>query len=141
MRIALFIFEYGETDTDRLPLLYIAWIDISLIVTPSFLPLLFQCLATPQANIRLASAELLFELVAKGMSPTDKLELLRILNVSDIVSQLVTRDDERKKSGVESEQDELYREKLGRVLNVLGLEFTRIIDEVSFLWRTLTKPC
>jgi hypothetical protein len=102
-------------------------------VTPSFLPLLFQCLATPQVNIRLASAELLFELVAKGMSPTDKLELLRILNVSDIVSQLLTRDDERKKSGVENEQDELYREKLGRVLNVLGLEFTRIVDEVRML--------
>lgn len=68
------------------------------------------------------------------MSPADKLELLRVLNVSDIISQLLTRDDERKKSGSENEQDELYREKLGRVLNGLGLEFTRIAEEVRD-WR------
>lgn len=65
------------------------------------------------------------------MSPTDKLELLRVLNVSDIISQLLTTDDERKTGGSENEQDELYREKLGRVLNGLGLEFTRISEEVS----------
>lgn len=64
------------------------------------------------------------------MSPADKLELLRVLNVSDIISQLLTRDDERKKGGSENEQDELYREKLGRVINGLGLEFTRIAEEV-----------
>lgn len=110
---------------------FTAWIDISLIVTPTFLPLLYQCLATRHAPIRLASAELLFELVTKGMSPTDKLELLRVLNVSDIISQLLTTDDERKTSGSDNEQDELYREKLGRVLNGLGLEFTRISEEVS----------
>lgn len=65
------------------------------------------------------------------MSPTDKLELIRVLDVSNVITQLLNADDERKGSGNHSEQEELYREKLARNLNGLGLELTRIIDEVS----------
>lgn len=70
------------------------------------------------------------------MPATDKLELLRVLDVSNIITQLLDADDERKRSQTngsglgDDESSELYREKLARVLNGLGLELTRIIDEV-----------
>lgn len=117
-----------------------SWIDVSFIVTPDFLPLLFQGFTTPQVPIRLASGELLYELVTKGMPPADKLELLRVLNVSQAITQLLDSDDARRTAsngtnghGANSNTDqlELFREKLARILNGMGLELTRIAEEAS----------
>lgn len=129
----------------------IAWIDISLIVTPTFLPVMFECLTLPYTSVKLASADLMYELVTKGMPPSDKLELLRILNASEAITQLLDSDDSRRASSSSSsganghgngfkrengstgndEGSELFREKLARLLNGMGLELTKIVDEAS----------
>lgn len=123
-----------------------AWIDISLIVTPTFLPVIFECLTLPYANVKLASADLMHELVTKGMPASDKLELLRILNPSEAITQLLDSDDSRRASSSrqtnghgnssaqresDTEANELFREKLARLLNGMGLELTKIVDEAS----------
>jgi exportin-T len=120
-----------------------AWIDISLIVTPSFLPVLFECLTLPYTSVKLASADLMYELVTKGMPASDKLELLRILNASEAITQLLDSDDSRRASSSSNQQtngnhrdnddqpSELFREKLARLLNGMGLELTKIVDEAS----------
>ena len=123
--------------------IFIAWIDVSLVVTTSFLPLLFRCLSMPHLSVRLASADLLYELVTKGMPPSDKLELLRVLDISEAIKQLLDVDDARKGISINGntngasvdaaghdEGSELFREKLARVLGGMGLELTKIVDEV-----------
>lgn len=86
--------------------------------------------------VRLAAADLVYEVVSKGMSPSDKLELLRVLNVGDVVVQLLESDGlsrSQQTNGATSndESRELFREKLARVTTALGLELTKIVDEVS----------
>lgn len=117
-------------------LFILAWIDIALLVTPTFLPILFQCLAITHTSIRIASAELVYELISKGMPPADKLELIRVLNVSEIITQLLSADDASRNTTSNGhsggdDQAELFKEKLARLLNVLGSELTKIVDEAS----------
>lgn len=69
------------------------------------------------------------------MPPADKLELIRVLNVAEIIRQLLEAEDNLSKAqanghGMDDEQEELFKEKLARVLNILGMELTKIIDEV-----------
>lgn len=69
------------------------------------------------------------------MPPADKLELLRVLNVAEIIRQLLEAEDNLSKAqgnghGIDDEQEELFKEKLARVLNILGMELTKIVDEV-----------
>ena len=80
------------------------------------------------------------------MPPSDKLELIRVLDVSEAISQLLDADDIRKiaatnghvngnGSGAPSqdESSEMFREKLARILDGMGLELTKIVDEVNLL--------
>lgn len=72
---------------------WVAWTDISLIVNDSFLAILFQ-LVTPsqsasQGNTTLVATETFTEIVGKKMTADDKLELIEILKVKDVVSQLI----------------------------------------------------
>lgn len=70
---------------------WVAWIDISLIVNDSFLNILFE-LITPQAgqaDLTFVATETLVEIMSKKMSPVDKLELIGILKIEDVVSQLI----------------------------------------------------
>ena len=74
-------------------------------------------------------------MVAKGMPPADKLELIRVLNVAEIIRQLLEAEDNLSTAqanghGMDDEQEELFKEKLARVLNILGIELTKIVDEV-----------
>ena len=70
---------------------WVAWIDISFIVNDSFLNILFE-LITPQlgqADLTLVATETLVEIMGKKMSPVDKLELIGILKIEDVISQLI----------------------------------------------------
>lgn len=69
------------------------------------------------------------------MPPTDKLELLKVLNISEAITHLLDADDGRKNgsangsNGHTAGPEELFREKLARVLNGLGIELTKIADD------------
>ena len=72
---------------------WVAWTDISLIVNDSFLAILFQLVTPSQStnlgNTTLVATETFTEIVGKKMTADDKLELIGILKVKDVVSQLI----------------------------------------------------
>jgi len=114
--------------------LCIGWIDINLTVTPTTVPLLFGLLADASLPIRLATAVALLRVVSKGLKEHgDKLQLLKVLSLGQVLEVLEakTRKEQNERGEETDEGEESYRESLGKLLNVLGLEFTKLV-EVSF---------
>ncbi|KAJ3865292.1 armadillo-type protein [Lentinula novae-zelandiae] len=108
---------------------YVGWIDISLTVTPTTVPLLFSLLADPSLPIRLATSGALLKIVTKGLKePGDKLQLIKVLSLSRVIDALEvkTRIQQRERGENTDEGEESYRESLGRLLNALGLELTKL---------------
>jgi exportin-T len=107
------------------------WIDINLTVTPITVPLLFNLLADPSLPIRLATSVALLRIVAKGLKePADKLSLLKVLSLGDVLDALEskTRAQQLERGSDTDEGEESYREALGKLLNVLGLEISKLSD-------------
>ncbi|MCJ1394942.1 pre-tRNA nuclear export protein [Xylographa bjoerkii] len=75
-----------------------SWTDLSLIVKDTLLGLLFELVSSPEAipqkedgnNLRDASLNTFIEILAKKTKANDKLDLIEILRVKDVVSQLIT---------------------------------------------------
>ena len=70
-------------------------------------------------------------IVSKGLKePGDKLQLLKVLSLGQVLdaleakthAQQIERGDNRDKG------EESYREALGKLLNVLGLELAKLVD-------------
>nr|GAT60781.1 predicted protein [Mycena chlorophos] len=110
---------------------YVGWIDINLTVTPTTVPLLFTLLADPSLPIRLATSAALSRIVGKGLKePGDKLQLLKVLALGQVVDALETKTRaEKMQRTTADEGEETYREALGKLLNALGLELVRLIEE------------
>ena len=109
----------------------IGWIDINLTVTPTSVPLLFTLLSDPSLPIRLATSAALLRIVSKGLKePEDKLQLIKVLSLGQVIDALEakTREQQIQRGLDEDEGEESYREALGRLLNVLGLEIMKLID-------------
>lgn len=73
---------------------WVSWIDISLVVNQDFLNLLLQLLGRtrPSGNedkVRQAAVDCFTEIIGKKMKVDDKIEMILLLNLGDIVSQLV----------------------------------------------------
>lgn len=121
------------------------WIDINLTVTPVSVPLLFSLLSDPSLAIRLATSVALLRIVSKGLKePTDKLQLIKVLSLGQVLDALEdrTRAEQVSRGSDVDEGEESYRESLGKLLNVLGLELSKLVD-VGFLgpraWRVIDK--
>ncbi|BGP43722.1 pre-tRNA nuclear export protein [Rhodotorula kratochvilovae] len=113
---------------------YVSWIDINLMVTPSTIGLLLRCinLSSPYAvAIRAATADTLIETVSKGMPAPDKLRLFEVLDVGTVLAALVETGREGGKQDAGSEDVELFREKLAKLLNGVGTELCKIIDDTA----------
>ncbi|MCJ1286650.1 pre-tRNA nuclear export protein [Xylographa opegraphella] len=75
-----------------------SWTDLSLIVKDPLLSLLFELVSSPEAipqkegrnNLRDVSLNTFMEILAKKTKANDKLDLIGILRVKDVVSQLIT---------------------------------------------------
>ena len=109
----------------------IGWIDINLTVTPTTIPLLFTLLADPSLPIRLATSVALLRIVSKGLKePNDKLQLLKVLSLGQVLEALEskTRAQQEERGQDTDEGEETYREALGNLLNVLGQELTKLMD-------------
>ncbi|PKY18419.1 ARM repeat-containing protein [Rhizophagus irregularis] len=92
--------------------LYIAWIDINLIVNDAFIVLLYELLN--DTRLRIAACECLTEIVCKGMKPAEKLKLIEILNLTNVMGNLDLTDD------IE------FVEHVAKLTNVLGVELCKI---------------
>ncbi|KAI0359842.1 ARM repeat-containing protein [Trametes cingulata] len=111
---------------------YVGWIDINLTVTRETVPLLFTLLSDPSLPIRLATALALTRIVAKGLKePGDKLQLIKVLSLGQVLDALEkkTREEQTSRGSDTDEGEESYREALGKLLNVLGLELCKLTDE------------
>ncbi|KAG6842293.1 pre-tRNA nuclear export protein [Blastosporella zonata] len=111
---------------------YVGWIDINLTVTPTTVPLLFNLLADPSLPIRLATSVALLRIVAKGLKePGDKLSLFKVLSLGEVLDALEvkTRSQQVERGSDTDEGEESYREALGKLLNVLGLEVAKLTDD------------
>ncbi|KAJ8072513.1 pre-tRNA nuclear export protein [Marasmius tenuissimus] len=108
---------------------YVGWIDINLTVTPTTVPLLFNLLADQSLPIRLATSAALLRIVAKGLKePGDKLQLLKVLSLGQVIDALETktRQQQIERGEDTDEGEESYREALGKLLNILGLELIKL---------------
>lgn len=118
------------------------WVDINLTVTPTTIPLLFSLLSDPSLPIRLATCGALLRMVSKGLKePTDKLQLYKVLSLGQVLAALEerTRQEQQQRGEDTDEGEESYREALARLLNGLGLELAKLMEEVctSFLLKGL----
>lgn len=98
-------------------------------MTPTTVPLLFTLLADSSLPIRLATSVALLRIVSKGLKePGDKLQLLKVLSLGQVIDALETktREQQIERGSDTDEGEESYREALGKLLNVLGLEYTKL---------------
>eukprot|EP00842_Homolaphlyctis_polyrhiza_P004115 jgi/Hompol1/4704/HPOL_003826-RA len=86
---------------------YVSWIDINLVLRPEFVTALLSFLAIE--DLQIAACDCLAEIVAKGMKPTDKLQLLSLLKLPTILSTVQT-------------SSERLDEQLAKLINTIGLE-------------------
>ncbi|KAH8914233.1 Xpo1-domain-containing protein, partial [Atractiella rhizophila] len=114
---------------------YVPWIDINLMVTPTTVPLIHNCIypsfATsthPYYPIRTAAADALIETVSKGMPSGDKVELINALQLPELLNSLVTIGRENGASEGE-ESLEVFREKLAKLLSSIGNQLFLIFDD------------
>lgn len=105
---------------------YVSWIDISLMITPHTVSLFFALLRHNATNLRKAAADALLEVISKGMPPASKLELLQVLDLTNVLGAL---ESETRTNGSDG-QDHLVelREKLARLTNGVTMELVRIAD-------------
>ncbi|THH00220.1 hypothetical protein EW026_g2257 [Hermanssonia centrifuga] len=111
---------------------YVGWIDINLTVTPTTVPLLFNLLSDQSLTIRLATCGALTRIVSKGLKePSDKLQLIKVLSLGQVLDTLETktRAEHASRGSDVDEGEESYREALGKLLNVLGLELSKLVEE------------
>ena len=109
------------------------WIDINLTVTPTTIPLLFSLLSDPSLPIRLGTTNALSKIVSKGLKePGDKLQLIKVLSLGQVLESLEekTRIEQEKRGQDIDEAEETYREALGRLLNAVGLELSKLTEDV-----------
>lgn len=110
---------------------YVSWIDINLTVTRDTVPLLFTLLSDASLPIRLATALALTRIVGKGLKePGDKLQLIKVLSLGQVLAALEekTRSEQTGRGSDTDEGEESYREALGKLLNILGLELCKLTD-------------
>jgi exportin-T len=73
----------------------------------------------------------LLRIVTKGLKePADKLRLIKVLALGQVISALEskTRIQQAERGSDVDEGEESYREALGKLLNALGLELTKLVD-------------
>lgn len=72
---------------------WVAWTDISLVINDPFLNILFQLVTPPQSiaqdDTTFVATETFTEILGKKMAAGDKLELIDVLKVRDVVCQLI----------------------------------------------------
>ncbi|KAG9091743.1 pre-tRNA nuclear export protein [Ceratobasidium sp. UAMH 11750] len=112
---------------------YVPWVDINLTVTPVTVNLLFKLLSDPAVPIRLATSAALLRIVQKGLKePSDKLQLLRVLALGQVLEMLEAKTRiPGDKDDADKDDEVSYRESLGKLTSGLGLELIKFCDDQS----------
>lgn len=78
----------------------------------------------------------LLRILAKGLKePGDKLQLIKVLSLGQVIDALEsrTRSEQGARGEDTDEGEESYREALGRLLNQLGQELSKLVEVCVFL--------
>lgn len=110
---------------------YVSWIDIGLIVTPTWIPFLYQSLRLPRLNIRLAAGDALICTVTKGMPPANRMQLYNWLGLTEVLHHLQSERRQKQIQGNKDGDDDEFGEKLAKILNGIGVELCKICDDSS----------
>lgn len=94
---------------------WVSWIEISLIVEPSYINLILEFLQNDSQKA--TCCKTLVEIISKKMKPENKLELLSLLNLTSVVSSLSLN---------EKEVD--FVEDVAKLYNAIGLELSYILE-------------
>ncbi|KAJ3224117.1 pre-tRNA nuclear export protein [Clydaea vesicula] len=105
--------------------LYVSWVDIKLIVFPYFINLLYQFLNSE--TTRNSAIDCLTEIISKGMKPAEKLDLVQVLGVIDVVERFLPS------AKSEKEEDSEFRELVAKFANALGIELGRCWEETDLV--------
>jgi len=100
--------------TLRVISLFINWIDITLIANQDFVAALYQFLAVK--DLQYEAVDCLVEMIGKGMKGDEKLSLLQALNLGQLLSTLKANTDVN------------GREKIAKLINVIGVEVILVYD-------------
>ncbi|KAK9453788.1 armadillo-type protein [Dipodascopsis uninucleata] len=98
---------------------WVSWIDISLIVTPQYMSIIFGILGNER--LRGAACDTISEIVGKKMKSADKLELIYLLNFPQTLSQLQLNSDID------------FAERVARLVNVVFCDLVKILEEEQFV--------
>ncbi|EJU04760.1 Xpo1-domain-containing protein [Dacryopinax primogenitus] len=108
---------------------YVHWLDINLTVTPVTIPMLYRLINHPFLPFRVAASDALYRLISKGLQdPRDKLQLIKVLSLHQSLNNL--EQQTRRPDRTDEQDDELhFRESLGKLLGIVGMELLRIPED------------
>ncbi|KAF2155973.1 hypothetical protein K461DRAFT_251985 [Myriangium duriaei CBS 260.36] len=113
---------------------WVSWIDISLVVNPDMLQCLWdvagQQVSPPvakQSQVRAAAIDTLTEIIAKKMPANDKIELMRFLNITDVLAQLVATPTLSEYRST-SQYDTDLAETVARLTNTAAFDIIKVLD-------------
>lgn len=122
-----------------------AWIDLSLIVNDKFIPFFFECLSNTQ--LRREACNCITQVVAKGMPPLQKLDLIVRLKVLELVSSastvchsLLSCLSVRWTQNLilfSPQDDPQYKVNIAKLLNAAGVQLVAAHSKVRALLRNL----
>ena len=125
---------------------WVSWIEISLVVNESMLGCLWD-LAGQQAIVssdskegrtRDAAIDTFTETVGKKMSPSDKVELLRLLNVNNVIGQLIASPGLSEYRST-SNYDTDLGETVAKLTNNVMFDIVKVLDTDGIDERTRTE--
>lgn len=105
--------------------LIVAWVDITVTLTPDTLNFYHQVLQQDIVSLRTISAEALRTFAAKGMQdPSEKLQVLKILNAVSLVDPLESSTRDVK----DDHEVVLFRAMLASFLQAFGIELIKLTE-------------
>ena len=115
-----------------------SWTDLSLIVNDTLLGLLFECISTTPAaaqeghmnKLRDASLNTFSEILSKKMRPNDKIELIQVLRIKDVVAELIASRPLHELRPTSSYDTDLA-EIVAKLVNNTVIDIVNILDGVS----------
>lgn len=111
---------------------WVAWTDISLVVNDPFLNILFELVTPPQvgqADMTFVATETFVEIMNKKMSPVDKLELVSVLKIEQVVSQLINSQALQDLRSTPKYDTDLA-ESVAKLVNNTVFDIVKILDSV-----------
>ncbi|ODV96696.1 hypothetical protein PACTADRAFT_1281 [Pachysolen tannophilus NRRL Y-2460] len=102
---------------------YISWVEINLILDNDYLNLIFQFLGNSRpSNQRIVTSNTFMEIIKKKMPVLKKLNLMTVLNLTSVISNLNLS---------QSSQDLEFMESISKLVNAIGVELILILENAT----------